>query len=340
MIGIRVDANDKIAMGHLMRCISIAVRLKELGQEVVFIMSQAYGLDFLTEKGFDYVLLNNDYADKHSEIESLHKIIKENNIDKLVIDSYQVDSSYMYMLKKTGAKLIYIDDMILEEYPVDMLVNYTIGIENGGYAHMGYERERLFLGADYIPLRPEFAQEEIQISDEVKNVFITTGGTDEFGMVVAIAKALSTDEFKHLNKIIVVGKFYNDDEKIACLEKYFGNISLYKDVKDICSVMRNCDVAISAGGTTLAELSACGIPTICFSVADNQLAGVNAYADNKIMFYAGDVRDGKADVESKICKCLMELIREKELRKNMAREARKYVDGKGAVRIAKNITMI
>ena len=40
MIAIRTDANEKIAMGHLMRCLSIAKQLKEKGQEVIFFISE------------------------------------------------------------------------------------------------------------------------------------------------------------------------------------------------------------------------------------------------------------------------------------------------------------
>lgn len=338
MIGIRADANDKIAMGHLMRCISIAVRLKELGQDVLFIMSQPYGVDFLNDKGLEYVSLGNDYDDKHSEVADLIKVIEENNIDKLLIDSYQVDAFYMSRVKECGVKLIYMDDMLLERYPVDALVNYTIGIENGGYDGFEYTDVKLLLGADYIPLRPEFSEESIEIKDKVENVFITTGGTDEFGMIVALTETLSSEAFRHLRKTIVVGKFFKDDEKIAELAAEYGNIDFHKDVKDICSIMKTSDVAISAGGTTLAELSACGIPTICFSVADNQLGGVKAYSDNKVMYYAGDVREDKMNVQLRIRGMLMKLMHRKELREEYARNARTIVDGKGAVRIAKAIT--
>lgn len=337
MIGIRVDANDKIAMGHLMRCISIAVRLKELGQDVLFIMSQPYGVDFLNDKGLEYVSLGNDYDDKHSEVADLVKVIEENNIDKLLLDSYQVDATYMSMVKECGVKLIYMDDMLLERYPVDALVNYTIGIEDGGYDNFDYDGVKLLLGADYIPLRSEFGKEPIDIKDKVENVFITTGGTDKFGMVLDLVNTLSSDGFRHLKKNVVVGKFFKDDEKIAELAAKYGNIDFHKDVKDICSIMKTCDVAISAGGTTLAELSACGIPTICFSVADNQLGGVKAYSDRKIMYYAGDVRDSKWNIIAFVRARLMKMMYEKDMREAFSREARKYVDGKGAIRIAKAI---
>ena len=54
--------------------------------------------------------------------------------------------------------------------------------------------------------------------------------------------------------------------------------------------MKKVDVAISAGGTTLYELCACGTPTISYSFADNQLNNVKQFDEDGIIPYAGDVR--------------------------------------------------
>ena len=52
MIGIRTDANDKIAMGHLVRCMSIARQLRKKHLEVVFILSENDAEEFIIENGF------------------------------------------------------------------------------------------------------------------------------------------------------------------------------------------------------------------------------------------------------------------------------------------------
>lgn len=38
VIGIRADANGEVGMGHIMRCITIAKQIKELGHETVFLL--------------------------------------------------------------------------------------------------------------------------------------------------------------------------------------------------------------------------------------------------------------------------------------------------------------
>ena len=42
MIGIRVDANNKTAMGHIMRCLAIAKQLYALGKKIIFLVSDEF----------------------------------------------------------------------------------------------------------------------------------------------------------------------------------------------------------------------------------------------------------------------------------------------------------
>lgn len=110
MIGIRVDANNIIATGHLMRCIAIAQQIKELGYEVIFITSDDYGHEILKGKGMPYISLESDWEKKTDEIEILVHQIQIHKIKALVIDSYLITLEYMEALKPY-TKLVYIDDM-------------------------------------------------------------------------------------------------------------------------------------------------------------------------------------------------------------------------------------
>ena len=41
-IGIRVDANEIVATGHVMRCLAIAEELRKIGQELLFISADDF----------------------------------------------------------------------------------------------------------------------------------------------------------------------------------------------------------------------------------------------------------------------------------------------------------
>ena len=115
---------------------------------------------------------------------------------------------------------------------------------------------------------------------------------------------------------------------------------IYHDISDIARVMKKCDVAISAGGTTIAELCACGIPTIGFAVAQNQIYGLEAYSKDGIVKYAGDVREDRKHVIDNIVINLEEFVVDYNQRKQQCKLANDLIDGDGAMRIAKEIILL
>ena len=63
MIGFRVDANEKIATGHLMRCIAIAKACEKRGEPVLFFLAEKKETGRLDALGFSYEILGTDWQD-------------------------------------------------------------------------------------------------------------------------------------------------------------------------------------------------------------------------------------------------------------------------------------
>lgn len=337
MLAIRTDANEKIAMGHLMRCLSIARQLKKRGQEIIFIISEEYAIQQIKQYGFECICLCNHYDEKENEIDMLVEIIKFHKIEKLLLDSYEVTYRYMDILHKY-CKVIYLDDLNGFRYPVDLIINYTLKTNISIYQERYYKDTIFLLGEKYVPLRPEFAQKPIEIKEKVKNIFLTTGGTDTYDMIIAILNKMQLEPvFQDIKKYVVVGQFYQNMEMLVNLAEKYSNIELFQNISDIYSIMKNCDIAISAGGTTLAELCACGIPTVCFAIADNQLIGTTRYANEKIMLYAGNVVEKREKVIENIIVNVQLLMNNYDMRKSIAKRANSIIDGKGADRITEHI---
>lgn len=335
MIGIRVDANETIATGHFFRCMAIAKCLRNKGENIVFISSDEFIEKRVIAEDFEFICLKNNYKEKDDEAEMLIKLIKEKEIDTLLLDSYEVTEIYMEKLNKE-VKLIYIDDMNMFKYPADVIVNYTYNTDLSLYKDRNYAEKVIFgLGSKYIPLREEFSKSSIEIKENVENIFITTGGIDNYNVVLELVKNLSVDEFKNIKKYIVVGRFYNRYEELKKLENKY--LEIYQNISDIHNVMKKCDIAITAGGTTVAELCALGIPVIAFSMADNQLEGTKAYDKDGIITYAGDIRDDKSEVIKNILEKIKMFIENYDMRKNMSIKAKNIIDGQGAERIAELI---
>lgn len=340
MVAVRVDANEKIAMGHVMRCLAIAKQLKAKGEEVEFWISGNYAADHIRENGFACNCLMYEYNEKEKEADALIEALKKAKVRKILLDSYEVTYEYMKRLQ-ADFQVIYIDDLNLFHYPANIIINYTHNVSMNLYKQWKYSDETQFLlGSRYVPLRPEFSGAAIDCSKPVQRLLITTGGADDQNMILEILRHITGERYRSIQKLVIAGKFYAHMQELQKFLRDDPTVKIYHDISNMAALMRKSNIAISAGGTTLAELSACGVPTICFAVADNQLYGTSAYAKDGIMKYAGDVRGQKKQVVNRIEQMLEELVGDASERIRLGCKAKQMIDGLGADRIADYIARL
>lgn len=132
---------------------------------------------------------------------------------------------------------------------------------------------------------------------------------------------------------VIVGSMNRNEDMLRELAAEDPKIILHKNIPDMWRYMQQCEAAVSAGGTTLLELCACGIPTVCFAFADNQLEFAEEMAEHNLLIYAGDVRE-KDDAPHAICEKLVCYTKDAGKRAQSFERMRRLVDGKGAERIA------
>lgn len=101
----------------------------------------------------------------------------------------------------------------------------------------------------------------------------------------------------------------------------------------MAALMQRCDLAVSAAGTTLCELCAAGVPTVSFTMADNQLVTARQFEACATVPYAGDVRTAD-NLPSVLCRTLHRLASDYEGRKSLSSSMHRLIDGNGAGRIA------
>lgn len=270
----------------------------------------------------------------------------------ILVDSYYVTEKYLAALKKR-ITTIYMDDIYAFSYPVDMLINYNIYGEE-----MGYEKDaafadtKLLLGTNYVPLREEFSagagyvQSRKELSLGAANVtpaeeggiLITTGGSDGFNLAgQLLMEAMKYDALKEKEYHVVSGSLNPHIGELQALAQKHENIHIHCNVTNMAELMAESEVALSAGGSTLYELCAMGVPVIAFSFAENQERLVQTFVKRGIAQYGGNYRtDGNKMIQNTIAG-LETLLEDKNLRTEYRKKARTLVDGKGADRIAEAI---
>lgn len=340
MIAIRVDANNIISTSSLMRCITVADALKKEGEEVLFITADDYADSIFNDNDCKYISLGTDYAKPHSEIERLLDVLKDNNISKLLLDSNRVDQQYINSLSE-HVNITYFDDMNKMFKGLTNVIQYSPFADWEEYLQQYCgTTTSMYIGSVYAPLRSEFVDCHKEINKEAKSIMITTGGTDNRLVAYKITELLADcEKLNNVTLHLVVGYLYDNIEKYDELAKKYSNIVLHKNKSKMSDIMLECDIAISAGGTTLLELCSCGVPTIVFAVSDNQYECVRQMINYKYMIGVGDIRLSFDNKLNTIKEYALELFDDYERRTQMSENMKKLVDGYGAARIAKGILM-
>lgn len=341
MIGIRADANNVVATGHIMRCITIAKQLKRIGEEVLFFIADEYPVQMLQDAGMEYICLRTDWQNMTGELPVLTQLVKEKQIGELLVDSYQAKASYLAALHAV-CRVIYIDDMFEDIYPVDMVINYNGFCNAFPYLEQYGDGVKLLLGASYVPLREEFTQTaKLHLQRTEGHILLSSGGGDRYeAMPGVLEQAMETAGLRQAVFHVIAGGFCPHVDRLRELAEKHDNIILHENVHHMSQLMAQCSVAVSAAGTMLYELCAMQVPTIFFMAADNQRYDSDFFMEEGRMLYVGDIRSMREACIGRICTALGELLQSGEKRKMMAEKLSDVTDGKGALRIAEAIATL
>ncbi len=359
---IRADANHSIGMGHIMRTLSIADSFRNAGCNVEFLIADGCVSKLIQDRGYKASILRSGYQKLDDELALLPSDIQA---DLIIVDSYYVTAPYLQSLKSrmkaTGGKLAYIDDVYSFPYPVDVLIDYNAYASSDIYDKLyeGSERPQLIIGPTYAPLRSMFRNVPKKVqNEEVKHILISTGGSDELHLALAILQHLHDqlsreDGIKQTDSCVyhfLLGAMNADKEDIKKVASEDDHIVIHENVTDMRGLIKGMDIAISAAGSTLYEISACGVPLITYSLADNQLPGAEAFERLGLAVNVGDMRDPESIDHNSVMSGILdksaverlltaaeELSHNYERRVKMAKQMQEMIDGFGADRMVQKI---
>ena len=336
---IRADANDFIGTGHVMRCLSIAEQIRLSGEKVCFIISDDNSRQMIESKGLEVICLDSVWNDLETETDKLVEVLKSRRADALLIYTYYVTFQYLSKLKEY-TKTIYMDDLHKFAYPVDVLINYNIYADEIDYPGIygGINVPDLLTGCRYVPLREEFSDIKRNISCLVSKVLVTTGGTDNYNVTGNLIESFMKKEwFSDTDFYFVLGRFNRNIEKLKSLYGGYSNIHFLINIPDMDRYMKMCDIAITAGGSTTYELCACGLPSIMYTLADNQLEMAETVSKQKLIPWVGDVRTDLSVCLKGIERHIEAYRKNYEQRCRISERMQKLCDGQGCKRIVKAI---
>ena len=314
------EGSKNIGFGHVTRCISLYQAFEKRGMTPKLIIN---GDDTVKDllKDLNYQIFN--WLDEKSRL-----FEKVKDADIVIIDSYLADISFYNTLSDLVRLAVYIDDNKRLDYPRGVVVNGSIHAEELNYPKKN--GVKYLLGPKYLPLRKEFWEvPKKEIKEKIESIMITFGGDDMRNMTPKVLGFLR-ENYPELKKNVIVGKAFQNIDEIKKNADKNTNLIYYPDANKMKKVMLESDIAISAGGQTLYELARVGVPTVGICVAENQLRNVKGWERIGFLEYVGWY------VENNFMQKIYNLIRYLEdvnVRKSKSKIGRKFIDGKGSMRI-------
>ncbi|MBU3074171.1 UDP-2,4-diacetamido-2,4,6-trideoxy-beta-L-altropyranose hydrolase [Clostridium estertheticum] len=324
-IAIRADGGANIGMGHIMRTLVIAKEFSKIN-DVFYIcrvdnpLSEKYriGIEMIKSQGFVVMEIREEF---------MLLDIKDIQADLLITDSYDVDERYFNETKKMFNQTVYIDDMNLYCFNVDFLINQNV--DAADFEYKVNPNTKLLIGPTYIMLREEFrVNSKKYVKINVNDIMITVGGGDPQHVTEQLLEYVERLEY---NFHVIVGPSFDGKGFLKNFKS--PKISFYYNA-NMYEIMKKCDIAISACGSTLYELATCGIATLGIIVAENQQGIAAKLSEMGIIKNIGWY--DKLDKDMFVSE-LNNLCNDYGERKEINRRGKEVIDGSGVKRIVENL---
>lgn len=296
---IRVELSPDVGMGHFYRMRVLAQALEQLGVNVQIFQAKDEPIPY-------------DAA------------------DIIILDSYELSDAYIASKNAPNRLVVCYDDNALYAYSCDVVANANAYAQELIF-RCGAQQPAFCLGSQYALLREEFRQcPPVTIRKDAHKVFVCFGGADIRGFTPTALRTLLSIPTIEIH--LVMGEMTRCDEEVATLVNE--RVLIYKNPAKISEIMRHCDIAISAAGSSVYELASMGLPTILIVQADNQKKIAEYFAQHKLMTGLGDWTQFCAEA---LRQETITLLEDYPRRMRESAALRQSVDKNGANRLAQEL---
>jgi spore coat polysaccharide biosynthesis predicted glycosyltransferase SpsG len=330
---IRADANRKIGLGHIKRCLALCGELKRRGfKPEVVIKNPGEGVKrLLRDEKVVFTVVPGNISLK-TEAEKVAHIVERRNSSRIVFDSYALDAAYLKRVASSGAKMMMLDDRNYVSFPdVDYVVNgnsfakkLKYRLRPGTKRYLGeyyYIMDRAYTGGKRKSPGKKAKKAAICLSGVGFEVFnkLVRFLLEQFDMDLEIYFTLFQKDIAAKLK-----KLYGKSKRLSC----FVDLS----EKELAKRLSKADIAVCTGGTILYKAIASGCAVLSLPAVKEQKR--NIFSLEKKGSALAVAIDAKKGVYPASKRRIADTINDHKIRRDMVFAGMKIMDGKGTERVA------
>ena len=345
---IRADAGAAVGSGHLMRMLALANGCLQIGFEVTFAIVDIPGTiaKKIKEAGCEIITVKSEPATDEDAAQTC-ALTAELKADWLVLDGYCFDDNYQQRVKSDGTMLMVVDDFgHAEHFHADLILNQNPYADASRYHDL--RDTKVLCGMRYTMLKKEFENPleanatANKVRGTAKKILVTMGGSDSENYTLPVLQSLAQIDGCRAADIFVdcvIGPNFAHEQVIRTFERSSElRFRIHRNVDRMDVLMRNADLAITAGGSTCYELAKLGVPAIAIPTAENQVPVVKDLSKRNTLcrFKASQIqRNVPSGEQSVLSKFIKTIIDDASQRQAMSDTGKKLFDGLGVNRVAR-----
>lgn len=340
----RVDYNETIGSGHILRCMNLIKNI--IKNNKIILITRAN----LNEKNQIKKIFINMKIDFFF-LQPVYKINKKNystwlriNVKKdaletkqiinncggqaddvIVIDHYGINNLWLKILN-SKIKTIVLDDYIRRRINSDVIINGNIKAKSNFYKKN--LSSKIYEGTKYAIISPEY-KSCYKLSHK-KKILIFFSNSDINQFYLKVLKCFNNFE-NDLDFTIITG-FQNKKFEKNIQKK---NVKFFENIKDFDKIIQKTTLAIGGCGSTYLQRLYYNIPSIIFSLSKNQVPFCKILHKNKISIYLGSEKQFK---EKNLISKIKQFLFDKSKLITLSDNSKKFIDDFSLKRVSEIIS--
>ncbi len=317
---LRIASHPRHGGGHVSRSLVLAEALREAKASVVL------ALDSGADPAAETVAMRGLPYRDHDTVAAPPRL-------GCILDGYDILRDEIAYWHTHAPFVAVLDDFLTPPDEADLVIN--------GALHLSGDRVAgtpALLGPRFALVDPRYARlPDRDRSRPVSLIVVTFGRLDPDNVTGRVVEALTDAGTAARITVVAASAWPHLAALRRQLDALVGRGELLLDMPDMLPLLDAADLVIGAGGVSLMERMAAGVPSVTLSIVDNQDVFVDGAVKLDTVIPGGNAARTTKD---QLRACLQEALEDEMLRARVAANGRRIVDGRGAARVAAHLQAV